>query len=103
MPRQVIDAQEIYWEWEEAFDKFGFDDGNGWNGTDIVADFIQIFGYETKRQQWGLHNYFITDLLVRCGPIQISIIPEKVEVGYDNPRDWLPRRLIEDLEMKFNG
>jgi len=103
MPRQIIDAQEIYWEWGEAFDKFGFGDGDGWNGTDIVADFIEIFGYETKRQQWGIHNYMIMDLTVWCGPIQISIIPKDINMGYDNPHDYLPKRLIEDLEMKFNG
>ena len=48
MPREVIE-----WEWEEAFDKFGFGDGDGWNGTDSVAEFIQGKGYEVECDHWG--------------------------------------------------
>ena len=98
MPREVIE-----WEWEEAFDKFGFGDGDGWNGTDIVADFIESLGYETQRDVWGIHNYVIMDVMVRCGPIQISIIPLKTNINYDNPHDYLPRDLVRELEARFGS
>ena len=96
MPEELIE-----WEWEEAFDKFGFGDGDGWNGTDIVGDFIESLGYDAYRDYWGIHNYMIMKLTVRCGPILISIIPEHVDIGYDNPNDYLPRGLIKELETKF--
>ena len=96
MPREVIE-----WEWEEAFDKFGFGDGDGWNGTDIVADFIESLGYETERDVWGIHNYVIMDVTVKCGPIYISILPDHISRGYDNPHGYLPRDLVQQLETKF--
>ena len=98
MPRQIIDAQEIYWEWEEAFDKFGFGDGDGWNGTDIVADFIQDKGYEVECDHWGIHNYMIFDIKLRGE----SIYTKDVDKGYDKPSDYLPRGLVKDLQEKFS-
>ena len=35
MAKQVID-----WEWEEAFDKFGFGDGDGWIISEIGGTWI---------------------------------------------------------------
>ena len=35
----------VYWEWEEAFNKFGFDDGDGPNFTRIVADLLYNLGW----------------------------------------------------------
>ena len=32
--------EHIYWEWEDAFDKFGFEDGDGLVMTHKVAEFI---------------------------------------------------------------
>ena len=96
MPRE-----EIEWDWEEAFDKFGFGDGDGWNGTDIIADHIESLGYGVVCDQWGIHNYMIMDLTVWCGPILISIIPEHISRGYDDPHGYLPRDLIQQLETKF--
>ena len=96
MPREVIE-----WEWEEAFDKFGFGDGDGWNGTEIVADFIESLGYGVVCDQWGIHNYMIMDLTVWCGPIYISILPDHISRGDDNPHGYLPRDLVQQLETKF--
>ena len=92
---------EIEWDWEEAFDKFGFGDGDGWNGTEIVADFIESLGYGVVCDQWGIHNYMIMDLTVWCGPIYISILPDHISRGYDNPHGYLPRDLVQQLETKF--
>ena len=35
---------QTYWTWEEAFDKFGFNDGDGLVMTYEVADFIGELG-----------------------------------------------------------
>lgn len=98
MPEELIE-----WEWEEAFDKFGFGDGDGWNGTDIVGDFIESLGYGVVCDQWGIHNYMIMDLTVWCGPILISIIPEHVNIGYDNPHKYLSGNLVRELEARFGS
>mgnify|MGYP003631041730 CR=1 FL=1 len=36
----------VEWCWSEAFDKFGFNDGDGLNFTDEVAIFIESLRYE---------------------------------------------------------
>jgi hypothetical protein len=94
MPRK-----EIEWEWEEAFDKFGFGDGDGWNGTDIVADFIESLGYNAERDYWGIHNYMIFDIKLK----DESIYTKDVDKGYDNPHDYLPRNLVRELEARFGS
>ena len=76
MPRQIIDAQEIDWVWEEAFDKFGFGDGDGWNGTGLVAEFIEDKGYEVECDHWGIHNYMI--FLFYLKSINFSLKPEDI-------------------------
>jgi hypothetical protein len=57
MPRTVVE-----WEWEAAFDKFGFGDGDSWNGTNIVASAIDALGYTVECDGWGCHNYLIMDI-----------------------------------------
>ena len=51
------------WDWEDAFSKFGFNDGDGWNGTYLVSEFIETLGYETCCGCWGLPNYLIMAIL----------------------------------------
>ena len=53
---------QTYWTWEEAFDKFGFNDGDGLVMTYEVADFIGELGYEVEANGWGMHNTIITKL-----------------------------------------
>ena len=36
MPKKTI-----IWEWQEAFYKFGFGDGDSWNGTYIIENFLE--------------------------------------------------------------
>ena len=57
MPRTVVE-----WRWEDAFEKFGFGDGDSWNGTDIVASAIDALGYTAECDGWGCHNYLIVDI-----------------------------------------
>ena len=87
------------WDWEEAFDKFGFGDGDGLVMTDSVADALREAGYAVTTEHWGLHNVVITSIK-RDG---IEQIPEKVSLGYDNPRDYLPAALISLLDSALGG
>ena len=50
------------WDWEEAFDKFGFGDGDGQIETYRVQEVLQSAGYEVESDQWGLHNIVIDSI-----------------------------------------
>ena len=91
----------ITWSWREAFDKFGFQDGDGWNGTDIVADYIEeTFNVVTQRDSWGCHNYLILDVLCKNG---VSQIPNNFTVGYDEPDQWMHPSWVTNLDMYFDN
>ena len=85
------------WSWEEAFDKFGFEDGDGLVMTDHVADFLRSTGLSVTVQQYGFHNLVITDI-ERDGQ---SLIPETAQRGYDDPREYLPEDVVDDLDRRF--
>ena len=106
MPREVI-----YWSWEEAFSKFGFGDGESWNGTHLVADFLSSHGYEVQCDHWGSHNYMIfrvRDLTEENRvPLYVDSAEDRehkkaVRVGYDDPRKYLPRNLVRKLDEEFS-
>jgi len=89
----------VYWDWREAFSKFGFDDGDGWNGTDLVVDFIRTeFQVWLYADTWGCHNYMIKEIRDKQGE---SLIPDEVEVGYDAPEGWMPQEWVEKLDDHF--
>ena len=76
----------IYWSWEEAFDKFGFGDGDRWNGTHEVEGEIESLGYECETEHWGVHNYMIFDIKKDGKSI---LFPDRNDTGVDLD-DWLP-------------
>jgi hypothetical protein len=47
---------KLRWRWEEAFDKFGFGDGDGQVMTSDVAHVLRAAGYVVASAPWGLHN-----------------------------------------------
>ena len=77
------------WTWEEVFDRYGFDDGNGWNGTNIVAEDLKEVEYECECTS-GSHNYYI------CSLKRGSQIIEG-----DDPREFLPREVVRFLDQRF--
>ncbi|WAC11892.1 hypothetical protein [Dyadobacter pollutisoli] len=87
----------IQWNWEEAFCKFGFSDGDGQIETYTVEDTLTEAGYEVVVQDWGMHNTIITSIK-RNG---IEQIPDQVTVGYDDPREYLPKRIVKLLNKQF--
>jgi len=87
---------ELHWRWEEAFDKFGFDDGDGQVETETVVDILEAAGYRCVSHVWGLHNTVIVSIKDRDGE---ELIPETVTVGYDEPRDYLPSEIVGLLDQ----
>lgn len=124
MPRTVIE-----WEWEEAFDKFGFGDGDGPNFTADVASAIQCkFGYVCEVDTWGMHNFMIKSVVdpkaqkcvykrrpwdpKRDAPEDKEICGGRAyvkdtnrangwSIGYDNPRNYLPDEVVAYLDETF--
>lgn len=85
------------WSWEDAFDKFGFQDGDGLVMTESVAEALRRHGYVVETFHWGLHNTIITDI-TRDG---VALIPDGTVRGYDNPRDYLPKDVLALLDVAF--
>ena len=91
MPRRIFS-----WEWEEAFDKFGFDDGDGDVFTGLVAEFIDSLGYESEFSG-GLHNTYFDSIKDKSGKDFL----DGIEIGYSNPREYLPESLVQKLDEHF--
>ena len=85
------------WSWEEAFDKFGFNDGDGQIETWRVQAALERAGYSAQEACCGLHNTIIFSIKKD----NVELIPEDAEVGYDNPRSYLPAELVELLDREF--
>ena len=89
----------VEWCWSEAFDKFGFNDGDGLNFTDEVACFIESLGYEVECEHWGIHNYMVQS--IKCPTNGELMDQDKFQIGYDEPEKYLPSALVKKLQEKF--
>ena len=87
----------INWGWEEAFDKFGFGDGDAMIMTHHVEGAIEGLGYTVWSDSWGCHNTIITNLS-KGGEDFLK----DVRIGYDDPRMYLPDDLVEALDEIFD-
>lgn len=87
----------FHWNWEEAFDKFGFGDGDGQVETWQVHAALKRGGYEVEEYTWGIHNTIIISIKKEG----IEQVPENTTVGYDDPRRYLPREIISLLDREF--
>ena len=88
------------WIWEEAFDKFSFNDGDGQVETWQVEAVLAEAGYEVTVDGWGMHNTVITSIKYDG----VELIPHddpKVTFGYDDPRTYLPKAVVELLDAKL--
>jgi hypothetical protein len=90
-------SQPHHWRWEEAFCKFGFDDGDGLVMTEAVAEVLRQAGCTVSTHLWGCHNVIITRI-ERDG---VSLIPDGTTIGYADPRAYLPDGLIELLDSEL--
>lgn len=90
------------WGWEEAFDKFGFSDGDGNVNTHIIEDILVEAGYAIKTTQWGLHNLIISSIKDN----DKELLPDENSsfvLGYDDPRTYLPKKIIELLDKELKS
>ena len=87
---------EFLWRWEEAFDKFGFGDGDGQVMTASVVSVLEAAGYSIE-YVGTLHNTYIVSIK-RDG---VELFPPTTTAGYDDPRDYLPRKIVRLLDEKF--
>ncbi len=87
-----------HWRWEDAFDKFGFGDGDELVMTEHVAKALRDHGYTVITEPWGCHNVTITSIETKEGEEQI---PEAINLGYDDPRDYLPTPIVDLLDAAF--
>lgn len=83
-----------HWDWEEAFDKFGFGDGDGLVMTATIAEALSAAGYTATSERWGLHNTVITSIQ-RDG---VELIPESFDYRDGNPREDLPTEVVVVLD-----
>lgn len=89
----------VDWSWEEAFDKFGFNDGDGIVMTEHVADALRARGYVVEVNAWGIHNVTVTSIKTTKGK---ELIPfETISFGYDAARTYLPKRIVKLLDAAF--
>ena len=91
-------CQATTWSWTEAFDKFGFDDGDGIVMTEQVANAMRKRGYTVTTEPWGCHNVTITSIKTKKGK---ELIPARTNLGYDDPLDYLPKRIVTLLNEAF--
>lgn len=85
------------WSWEDAFDEFGFCEGNGAVMTYEVAEFLMLAGFEVEVSTWGVRNEFI-NFIRKDGT---DLIPTGTNIGYDDPRSYLPPDMIQLLDQRF--
>ena len=73
--------------------------------TDKVAEFIERLGYEVKWDRWGVHNTIINEIK-KDGKVIIdwaTLNDIGLTLGYSEPRDYLPKDLIDALDREYNG
>lgn len=92
-------GSDYEWMWEEAFDKFGFDDGNGQIETFQVETVLRNAGYEVESFQ-GIHNEVICS--IKKGEVELMPVNnDQFATGYDSPREYLPEAIINLLDKEL--
>ncbi|GAB5552870.1 MAG: hypothetical protein Sapg2KO_24610 [Saprospiraceae bacterium] len=90
------------WGWEDAFNKFGFSDGNGNVNTYVIEEILTDAGYCAEAKGWGIHNVVIFSIKENGK----ELMPDEkasFTVGYDDPREYLPKRIIELLDKEIKS
>ena len=83
--------------WTDAFNKFGFDNGNR-TQTDEVGGYIESLDMEVAFWDYEYYNSVIAHIY---HPALKQIVPQRARPGFSNPRDWLPPWLLELLDTRY--
>jgi hypothetical protein len=89
-------------KWVDAFDKYGYEDGDGTIHTPAIAEFLESKGYQVEYESYGHHNTIITELIDPNGKLVVRI-GEGGYKGYEDPRGYLPAKLVEMLDEEFGN
>lgn len=89
-------TQTYAWQWEEAFQKFGFRDGDDPQHNKEVGDFLKDFGYSYHTSS-GIHNGFICALAHNGVRVEL---PEDDEDVVDI-RAMFPKDVLAALDKAF--
>lgn len=88
------------WDWTEAFYKFGFKDGSGQVETPAVAEVLERAGFTVYIGGSDIHNAVIVSL--RKGSREyIPFDHPDYRFGYDDPRAFFPKEIIQLLDRAF--
>ena len=90
----------IHWHWEEAFQKFGFGDGDGWNGTHLVGEALTDLGYSYEAETAGMYNYMIVSLSKDGQEVDLGDL--YYEEDADRVRLGLPEEVVRFLDEWFH-
>ena len=99
-------STNVHINWPDAFNKFGYGDGDGEIYTYEIAEHIQELDLECGFTQFCMHNDVIDSIKSyneggECTGVEL--IPNGTVIGYDNPRKYLPAFIVEHLDKKYNG
>ena len=92
-------GSEFEWRWEEAFDKYGFTDGAQPETWTVVTE-LERTGYVVKAEDHPLHNTTISSIR-KAGREIMPGEDSDINVGHDDPREYLPQELIELLDERL--
>ena len=84
--------------WSEAFNKFGYDDGDGVVETPLVAEILENAGYRVKYSRWSPHNTIIYSIK-KDGTELMPLDHHFWRIGYDDPRAYLGKNIIRILDL----
>lgn len=85
------------WNWEEAFDEHGFNDGYHPVKTEQIEEALREAGYDVDSDTFGMLN----TIIVTIQKNGVEQIPGSVKLGYENPRDYLPNEIVSRLDESF--
>jgi len=91
---------EYEWNWIDAFDKFGFNDGDGQVETPLVASALMEAGFEVELDGWGMHNDVITSIKGN-GVEMIPYNDPEYTFGYSDPSLYFPEEIVVLLDELF--
>ena len=83
------------YEWEHAFAKYGFADGDGREFTPMVANKLADFGIKCDIVEWSLHNHAIAKMTTSDGRVIYDRCPSKIDAFVDD------RIVTEAVENAF--